>query len=623
MKLTFKTIKIENFLSLGNIELNLNDRGYVFVKGINLNTNDNALSNGSGKSSLWEAISWCLCGETIRGGCKDIVNLNTEGGALVELVFEVDGKEYVVIRTKDHSIHKTNLKIFIDGQDKSGKGIRDSEKLLKEYLPDLTSSLLGSVIILGQGMPQRFSNNTPVGRKEVLEKLSKSDFMIQDLKDRINCRKLELNNELRQLQDESLTLQTTYSIKLEEHTKLLNTLKELESDVDYEAQIQESLKCINELVAKLKALEVNRIEVDNTISSLYRQSRDMYANKEKEISVVRNQYDPQLEELKLKLHNALVAHQVAEANYKQLSSITDICPTCKQKLPDVHKPDLTEASIQVQNTLDVYNQINTQLSTLHKEFIDSHDAIESKYKQQDKDYSNQLSQLEKEKRATESDISASTQVLRSHQECYDKLVHQSETLQDTIKSTKVKLDELSKETELLSSQITDTKVRIQDVEKHIEIINKFNTVASRDFRGYLLLNVIEYINIRAKEYAKEIFLNDNIEFKLDGNILNIAFDSKQYESLSGGEKQKVDLIIQFAIRDMMCNCLDFSSNILVVDEIFDNLDKTGCEQVINLISNKLRDISSVYIISHHTDIAIPYDDEITVIKNANGVSYIK
>ena len=116
--------------------------------------------------------------------------------------------KFIITRTKDHSKHKTNLFIEINGVDKSGKGIRDSEKLLAEYLPDLTSSLIGSVIVLGQELPQKFTNNSPSGRKEVLEKLFKSDFMIQDLKDRISTRKTELNDELRKVQDSKLVALT-------------------------------------------------------------------------------------------------------------------------------------------------------------------------------------------------------------------------------------------------------------------------------------------------------------------------------------------------------------------------------------------------------------------------------
>ena len=124
MFLKFKKIRLVNFLSFGDATIDLNNTGYVLVKGINKNPVDNADSNGSGKSSIWEALSWCLTGETIRGS-KDIININSNDGAYVELVFNVDNDEYRILRSKDHSVYKTNLKIWINNIDKSGKGIRE------------------------------------------------------------------------------------------------------------------------------------------------------------------------------------------------------------------------------------------------------------------------------------------------------------------------------------------------------------------------------------------------------------------------------------------------------------------------------------------------------------------
>ena len=148
MNLKFKKIIIKNFLSIGETELNLEDNEYVLVKGINNNPDDLAKSNGSGKSSIFEAISWVLTGETIRGIKSNISNINAGDGAYVELILDVNGEPWQIIRTKDNKQYKTTLKMFVGDSDKSGKGIRDTEKLLSEYLPDLTSSLIGSVIVL-------------------------------------------------------------------------------------------------------------------------------------------------------------------------------------------------------------------------------------------------------------------------------------------------------------------------------------------------------------------------------------------------------------------------------------------------------------------------------------------
>ena len=200
MVITFDKIKVTNFFSFGEVEVNLDRGGYVLVSGINENPVDNAISNGSGKSSLFDAVIWCLTGNTIRE-CKNVSNINADNGAKVTLYFSVDKDKYEIARTKDYKPLGTTLKIIYNGQDVSGKGIRDTEKILQEYLPDLTASFLGSVIILGQGLPQRFSNNTPSGRKDVLEKLSQSDFMINELNDKVSKRRSVLSNNLDEIKN--------------------------------------------------------------------------------------------------------------------------------------------------------------------------------------------------------------------------------------------------------------------------------------------------------------------------------------------------------------------------------------------------------------------------------------
>ena len=180
----FKKIILNNFMSYEYADVKLDVPGYILVNGENNNPDDLAKSNGCGKSTIFNAISWVLTGQTTSGS-KDVSNIYIDGETFVEITFECNNNEYILKRSKNPS----NLKIYINNEDKSGKGIRDTEKLLIEYLPEITESLINSVIILGQGLPQRFTNNTPAGRKEVLETLSKSDFMIDDIKQRLNNRK--------------------------------------------------------------------------------------------------------------------------------------------------------------------------------------------------------------------------------------------------------------------------------------------------------------------------------------------------------------------------------------------------------------------------------------------------
>ncbi len=164
----------------------------------------------------------------------------------------------------------------------------------------------------------------------------------------------------------------------------------------------------------------------------------------------------------------------------------------------------------------------------------------------------------------------------------------------------------------------------QKVSDALDMDNKLTTLAIRDFRGFLLKNTIEFINKSAKNYCRDIFKTDAIEFELDGNDINISYCDKPIENLSGGERQKIDLIIQFALRDMMFQLLNFNCNIIVLDEILDNLDVVGSNEILNFISKKLNDVESIFIISHNiNELEIPCDSQLTVIKSIDGISYIK
>ena len=162
----------------------------------------------------------------------------------------------------------------------------------------------------------------------------------------------------------------------------------------------------------------------------------------------------------------------------------------------------------------------------------------------------------------------------------------------------------------------------ENIQKHLDVVNKMDTLIKRDFRGYLLTNVIQFINEKLKEYSSTVFNNARIEFQQSGNNISITYEDKEYEALSGGEQKKLDIIIQLSIRDMLCRLLNFSSNILVCDELFDSLDSLGCQNIIDLVSTKLNDISSIFIVTHRDNLSIPCDKEIVVVKDENKISHV-
>lgn len=620
MILTFKNIHIENFLSFGTADLLLDRGNYVLVKGENENPVDNAESNGSGKSAIFDAIVWALTGTTTRE-CKNVSNINSDNGAKVTLYFNVDDCEYEVTRTKDYKPLGSTLKIIRNGEDVSGKGIRDSEKLLSEYLPDLTSSFLGSVIILGQGLPQRFSNNTPSGRKDVLEKLSKSDFMIDDLKQKVSDRKTQIQKLIRENEDKLLAATTSKSRMLKQKESINRYLQELPDKHELQEKIDTYNRKVEELVeeveGKKQRLESESItelskEKECKLLQLSSLNSSMYS----ELEQKKSEYSDQINELSER-------KQSLRSYIRTNENIRDVCPTCGQKLIGVEKPNVDKERQEL-------GEVETSLFDISAKRDSELNVIKDSYMKKSKELDNEIQQLGNEileKSKAQSELKRSIEELqKSIEQCKYRvasLVGQMDALEENAVRYNQELTSICDQLNEIEKEILYYTHEQDPLNRRAEIISKMNTILSRDFRGYLLTNVINYISDRAKFYSMQVFGNDNIGFQLAGNAIEISFDNKEYSNLSGGEKQRVDLIIQLSIRDMLCKFMGFSSNIIVLDEFIDGLDAKGCEQILGLIANNLTDVGTVYIITHHSSVAIPTDDEIIVVKDSNKISRIR
>ena len=96
MNIKFEDIQIENFRSIEKVHINLQNQGNVIVKGVN-EYEDNATSNGSGKSSIFEAIVYALFEETSSGE-KDVANRINNKGFIINLNLNIDGIKYTIVR---------------------------------------------------------------------------------------------------------------------------------------------------------------------------------------------------------------------------------------------------------------------------------------------------------------------------------------------------------------------------------------------------------------------------------------------------------------------------------------------------------------------------------------------
>lgn len=602
MNIRFKRIIMNNFLCFQHEELELENLGYAVVSGINNYKIDNAKSNGSGKSSVFNAISYALTGETLQGLSNNIENVyGNKEDCWVQLILDVDGQEFSIKRIKTP---KQDLKIFLDGKDISGKGIRESNLVLKNYLPDLNSTLLGSIIMLGQGLPCKFTDGHPGKRKEKLEKLTKSDYMIQLIRDKLDKRGSILRTTLREHEDLVVANRSeinVYRKQLKDINNELDALKNYNS-LDISDLIKSSNENIERLKSSVEYWKKDQLQVEADIEKLSKEQIEIIKNYNKLVK----SSTKEIEDSKMALN---VDMQILRKELK--NSLGDVCPTCGQPIPDNMRINVEEKQQQLKEKeanykelVDKENKIREQLLADHNKNVDKNKKI-----------LDQLNKLKATSKANETkfsnDLLAEQQnlfKLTNLKESYNKLL----TNADSINAKILKLEKL----------VNTTQKKIIEDKERLNINTNLISLTKREFRGVLLENIIKYIDNKVKYYSKEVFGTELLSFTLNDNYIDIIYDGKYYEALSGGEQQKVDIIIQLALRDLLNTQLGINCNMLVIDEAFDFLDTVGCQKILGLITN-LSNIESVFIISHHiNELQISYDTEITVVKNNSGISTI-
>ena len=156
----------------------------------------------------------------------------------------------------------------------------------------------------------------------------------------------------------------------------------------------------------------------------------------------------------------------------------------------------------------------------------------------------------------------------------------------------------------------------------LDVINNIIRMSGNQFKAYLLQDIIRQLNIELEQLSKSLFDDRIITIACD-NKLDILLNDKYYEQLSGGEQRKCDIGLIIAQRKLAQKMQSISSNILIMDEIFDGLDDVSFNIVLDLLSDEMQDVEDNIIISHRNIEEIPFDHKIEVIKNEDNISSVK
>lgn len=582
MIITFLDMSVYGFRSIEEIEnFEFNKLGLVKVVGRN-NKDAKSESNGAGKSSLFEAILWALTGSTSKGS-TEVENHNLNKGVYVRLRFVIDKNTYEIIRSKNHETYGTGLVFTKNDEDISGNTPTKTKQIIKDELGEIDSTVISNIIILSQGMPDRLSVLKPSSRKSVLENLSDTDYMINDIGKRLdnlsNMYNLKLSEVNQQIDNNKLK-----SYRLQESVnsdkKLIDNLKSLKDNTISEFEYGElkltSIEVTTELDSKKKLVQEISNKILENVSNSNRLKPEIY----------------NLENANKELHDKIIS----------LVSDTPKCPTCHQSIQneDTLRELLIGYKSQLANNIKSLDAYKEKLDRLQKE----HDELVL----DNKGYRNSVEKLQTQLRELTAKMSKYNPELK---DVADKIEGYNKSIDDSLYA----IDILNQNTEKLTKE-SDTYY------KKLAMLKFLNNQSSRKFRTYLLTSVVSYLNSVCDKMSEYLFEKSKVHLEIDGNNLDIYLNDTKFEDLSGGEGRRVDIILQLALRELAQKRAGITSNILVLDEIFDNLDTLGGNNVIRLIEEQSYDISSIFLISHKNDFEINNDMTLVVSKDEQGNSHV-
>jgi len=541
--IVFENIRWKNFLSTGNAmtEVKLNDSYSSLIVG----------QNGAGKSTILDALCFVLFNKPFRKINKpQLVNSINERECVVEIEFKIGTVNYKVVRGIKPNIFEIYRNQTLIDQDAAN---RDYQKYLEQSILKFNFKSFTQVVILGSSTFVPFMQLPAAHRREVIEDLLDIQIfsrMNTILKDRIKDTK------------DSVTL-CNHNLKLAEQKvnmqrNSIANLEKLNSDhiSNLQAKFTSNEQRYSDNIQRISA-------VDSQIENLTTLVADLDAMESKTES---------LKDMRSKIQQNL-KKAVSDINFYQDN---DVCPTCSQTLHADHKHEKIDESIKKERK---FREGMAQIT-------DNINDINSKLKQC-KEYQNEITSLHH-------------QIAGWNRENSKILKDNKEIIEHVNKET----PDINNEKRILSNYEKDLSTTEKAcAEINIEYKNLMTVAAllkDGGIKSQIIKKYIPAINTQINKYLQsmDFFVGFTLDEEFNEIIKSRFRDEFSYASFSEGEKQKIDLALLFTWRDIAKMKNSASTNLLILDEVFDSsLDISATDELMKILKG-LDKTTNLFVISH-------------------------
>ena len=546
----FKQVTWKNMLSTGNagIEIDLRRSPTTLIVG----------ENGAGKSTILDAICFALFNRGFRDVSKpQLLNSINQKNLEVTLDFQIGSKDYTIIRGHKPARFEIHCN---DEQLNQEADSRDFQKYLEEHILKLNYKSFTQIVILGSASFTPFMQLPPSHRREIIEDLL--DIRIFSTMNVILKEKSrELTDRLRQMDadievhKEKVRLQDEFIKSLKESADKRHADVELRiANTEDEIKLYEgNVQSLSERIDKLKA---------------------MIADNEK---ILGDRH--QLHEYQRKLQDRAVKIQKDIEFYHD----NDNCPTCQQNLnADLKTRAIHEHTSKALEIEAGLAKLDEQLQAVNARIIEI-DGIQEDIIETNNEiltFNNQIIAGQKYIQKLQADRNADEDDTSDMDDEKQKLKAMAKEVM-TLVGEKTTLNEEKYYQDIASSLLKDTGIKTKIIRQYLPVINKL---------------VNKYLA------AMDFFVSFELDEAFNETIKSRHRDDFSYASFSEGEKQRIDLALLFTWRTIAKMKNSASTNLLLLDEVFDSsLDNNGTDYLMNLL-NTLGDETNVFVISHKGDV---------------------
>ena len=554
----FEKVRWKNFLSTGNqyTEINFQKKSTTLIVG----------SNGSGKSTVLDALTFSLFGKPFRKINKpQLINSVNEKDCVVEVEFSIGNTSWRVIRGIKPNLFEIYRNDVLLDQKSSAL---DQQKWLEQSVIKMNYKSFTQIVVLGSSTFVPFMQLTTSNRREVIEDLL--DIKIFSSMNSI------IKDKIRQTKDEVRTLdlkKESLSDKVEMQTNFIDEIE------------KRSKKNIEDRKTKISELdkEILLYMKENSITE-----EDIFKyTKEQEYVTGATEKLKKLGNLKGKISQKVLTITKEHKFFTENS----VCPTCTQSIEeDFRINKIDDAQNRAQELQSGYKELEEaikneqererQFTALSKEITKLNNGISQN--------NTRISGCQRQIRDLESEIQRVTDNLANRNTEHEKL----ETFKDNLKTT---YDELASKKDTINyydfsySLLKDGGVKSKIIKKYLPLINQ---------------QVNRYLQMM------DFYINFTLDEEFNETVQSPIHEDFSYASFSEGEKQRIDLALLFTWREVAKFKNSVATNLMILDEVFDSsLDGQGTEEFLKIIRFVVKD-ANIFVISHKGGMDDRFEDVI-------------